>query len=274
MLLSCAGWGCQRTIRAVTGPLRRAEHRICPDCHGTLCAVCAGARPRALFTGPRCPACDGHLVNGARARRVLKSPKAELVRRFEQALRAGQCGQYAESLAGLDAVLAQRATFLAAGFHRGIALRELGRLDEALAAFEWTTRFDPAHLRAYFDQGNTLRDLGRPEEAVIVYDRVLAREPRYFAVLVNKATTLNELGLYEQSLAAATEAVRLDAEGTAVDDTAPVRGHAHGVLGAALTNLGRYEDALAAFDLALSTGPDTPDLHATRALVLARLGRV
>src|SRR5258705_6043652 len=82
--------------------------------------------------------------------------------------------------------------------------------------------------------------------------------------------------LYRDALAAC-EQDRIE-DGAAILSRAlaipPDQARLHGLLGRALTHLGRNEDALASFDRALALGSSTAGLHGSRADALVALNRL
>lgn len=98
--------------------------------------------------------------------------------------------------------------------------------------------------------------------ADVLYLRVLEADPGNRAARMNRAGILVDLGDAEGAAAACRDVL-----------SAGPHAAAHCILGIALFNLDRTEDALAAFDAALALAPDMAEAHNGRANVLRRLGR-
>jgi len=159
----------------------------------------------------------------------------------------------------------------------GMGLLREGRLDEGRAMIEESTAHvlahgtpdlvARAHLRSAFAHATT----GRPAEAVAATDAVLAHagaapDPRVAPqALALKAQALGQLGDVEAAAEAAGESRRRHRAAGPSDELA----HACWLHGVALSQLGRGDEALAAFDEGLAQ-PCPPDLR--RALLRQRAG--
>lgn len=287
MLLACSGWVCPRliSVSSVPGgnPAAREDPEgfamrfmTCEDCGHHFCDRClariAGRQPEGL----PCVRCGGQLSMRYRFRHheAVSAPAPEAIQRYERALTLVDEGRREEAVRELDRAVLLRPAFAAAHYERGLALRHLDRPAEAVAAFDAVLRLDPGNVEARFERGGALRRLGRLAEAADVYREAVRVEPRYTSALINLGITLNELERREEALEVFEEAIRLHATFRAIGDaTGYGASVAQAGRGATLTNLGRYEEALAAIDASISSGPDDPLKYANRAYVLERLGR-
>ncbi|MFI5914076.1 tetratricopeptide repeat protein [Dactylosporangium sp. NPDC051541] len=282
MLLSCAGWRCQRmiSISDIPGgnPVARndPEHysikfQICPDCHKSFCDRCVA--PKTMLRAAKCRECGGKLVDGSQRQKVNGTAVAPLVQLHDEGYRHGAAGNMPAALGCFDQVVAARPDYVAAHFSRGMALRNLGRHDEAIAAFERAFALDPRNPQSMFDVGSIYAATGDYDRALAAYDRALAAEPRYVGAMVNKMVALLNSGRAQLVPPLAEHALMLEAAGQSADHTPNATGYINGAKGAALLALGHNPQALAAIDQAINDGPDTPDNYRNRATALERLGR-
>ncbi len=145
----------------------------------------------------------------------------------------------------------------------GYRLAQVGRFDRALSALAQAENLDPFATDALLIRGNVLLELGRPEEAMAAFRKVEKLACERAATqrgLAEAALRIADLSLAQ---ACATRAVEL-----APDDV-----EAQFVHGRVLQQFGRHEQALDAFDKALSAEPNDAAYLAARALSQAFLGR-
>jgi predicted TPR repeat methyltransferase len=146
--------------------------------------------------------------------------------------------------------LAIKPDFLQARFNLGIALRDQNRLDEARAELEAVLAAQPGHVEAGNALGYVYVRLERWDEAERCFRAALARNPLFPDALVN-------LGNLLSSSARWAEAVALYRSN----------------LASALARLGRIEEAVAAYRLAITANPTNAEMHAQLGIVLYRLER-
>lgn len=284
-VLGCSGWACERLI-SVSGlpggnPVAAAEpeywsteYFFCRECGEAFCDRCAANRRGRTFAVVKsCGSCGGRLDRARPGQQASDRPVSDATAYYRRGKALGEAGRADRALTAFDEAVRLRPGYAAAHFHRGIALVELGRLAEALDAFAEANRRDPAHVQAMFDRGNVFLKLRQPENAVEAYAQAVRIEPRYVNALVNKGVTLSDLGRPAEALADLDEAVRLHAVNEAAGGTDAI-GYAHAARGAALIKLGRYEEAVAAIDTAISIGPDLAHNYHNKAYALERLGRL
>lgn len=285
MLLWCSGWKCQRLISVseVPGgnPAARADpegfamaFQICVDCHANFCDRCQPDQG-GLLRKPSCVTCGGKLVGGSgkRHREISMSPKPEAIRQFERGTGLAEQRRFDEALPALEQAIRLRPEYGAAHTYKGIALRFLGRYPEAIAALDRAVQLHPGDVEALFHKASCLRAQQQLAEALEVYGQVLRIQPRYVDALGNLGVTLVDLGRFQHALEVFDEAIRLDGAGLALGNEPYAVSYAHGGRAAALANLGRDEEALAAIDAAISTGPDVAHRYQVRGQILERLGR-
>lgn len=192
-------------------------------------------------------------------------------------------GDAAAALMCYDAAIAHRPEFAEAHNNRGNALRMLGRLKEAEAVLRHAIVLRPDYADAHNNLGNVLRDMGRAADAEAAHRRALALRPDDLAAQLNLAVVLRDQGKLEMgaALEAAMSAQRvLDSEpenalaANVLGMTSAAAGRSNEAidafrraaakpgyidpwlnLGNVLKELGRFEDALAAFDRAREIAP-------------------
>jgi tetratricopeptide (TPR) repeat protein len=127
------------------------------------------------------------------------------LQRYEEAV---QCYNRAIALAPQHAV---------AFNNRGNTLKELKRYEEALASFGQAIRINPRYADAYFNQGLMLIELARTTldpairaAALASFDQAITLKPDYADAYANKGSFLIELGRMGEAEALLTEALELD----------------------------------------------------------------
>ncbi len=147
---------------------------------------------------------------------------------------------------------------------KGAELYQAGRYQEALACFERCVQIAPDNVNMWSNKGAALQMLGRRDEALACYDRGHAADPNDRRMLDNKIALLSAMGGREQELASCCDALlRL-----APDDLNVCLQK-----GAALYALGRYEQALQAFERCLELAPHNAAMYANKGTALLALRR-
>jgi protein O-GlcNAc transferase len=155
-------------------------------------------------------------------------------------------------------------------YNLGVALYELNELTEAESAFREALRLGDTSGELIFRLLRTLSDQGRSEEGLPIVEHVLANDPSHAWALIMKSETLVGLNCPHDALAVARLAVQAhpdmkEARGTlawalmktgqpaealltfeSLKDSGDLQ-HVAG-RGAALTDLGRHQEAMAIFD--------------------------
>jgi tetratricopeptide (TPR) repeat protein len=276
---------CERLISVseVPGgnPVARADpegfaltFQICVDCHANFCDRCQPDRG-GLLRKPSCMTCGGRLVGGSgkRHREISMAPKPEAIRQYEHGAKLVKDRRYADALPALEQAIRLRPRYVAAHSWRGIALRFVGRYAEAVPALDQALQLHPGDVEALFHKAACFGAQKRMAEALEVYGHALRIQPRFYGALVNQGVTLIDLGRYEEALKVFSEAIRLDGANLALGNERYAVSYAHEGISAALVNLGRDEEALAAIDAAISTGPDVANRYQKRGEILQRVGR-
>ncbi len=144
-------------------------------------------------------------------------------------------------------------------FHNnhGESLRASGRYDDALIAFGNALKLKPDYPEAHNGRGNALRDLGRTDEARDAYETALEHRPGWVPALTNLGA-LCAADDPEQALLHYDRAERAGGTTAELDHRA----------GAALSALGRVEEAALRLARAVQAEPANLDYRRTLARAL------
>ncbi|WP_424195628.1 tetratricopeptide repeat protein [Ampullimonas aquatilis] len=134
--------------------------------------------------------------------------------------------------------------------------------EEAIQCCDTALILDPNHANALNNKGYALKALKRLDEAREVFGKLCKQAPSSTAGWLGIATVDYEDFAYESAMTAARRVLRLDPD--------HLKGMA--VLGGALTQTGRYDEAMLQFDRALRLDPNFNTARFGRALGLLRLG--
>jgi predicted O-linked N-acetylglucosamine transferase (SPINDLY family) len=180
-----------------------------------------------------------------------------------QGLADHRAGRLAEAAAAYRSVLAQAPDQFDALHLLGVIEQQCGRPQQALAWFERALAVDASTAPVHANRGAVLRELQRLDEALAALDRALALDPRHAKALANRA---------------AVRLDRADAAG-ALDDAqaalaiAPTDVAALYNLASALKQLGRRDEARAAFGVVRQCLSDFAPLHVHLGELLREAGR-
>lgn len=210
----------------------------------------------------------------------MRDPQADLNRPIER----------------LRTALALKPDYPEARANLGAAYHRLGRLEEAAAEYRAVLAADPRIVRAEYNLGLVLLDLGRPHDAVVRLQRAVSvtRDPDGYIALANAHRAL---GRTDEAIAQYREALRASPQSALahtnlalaflevdrLEDAArhlrqavrlvPTDAGAHAVLGNVLHRLGQIEEAIDAYDAALTygSGPETADVHNAYGVLLMQI---
>ena len=158
----------------------------------------------------------------------------------------------------------------------GIAHMRTGRYQDAVDSFEKAIAIDPFYSEAWTNLGDSLAMLGRHGEAIGAYNRALGINQNDLYALLKKGISLQETGdsagamkIYEDVVSISDQQVRRHPNYAAYDAELWTN------KGEALFHLGRYEEAVAAYETALKINPkleraDLGKRNAMDAILLAR----
>ena len=169
-----------------------------------------------------------------------------------------------DALRAFDRVIAADSDNVAAITGRAAALAELSRFDDALQAMESILRLGSDHpARVLNNRGNALVRLRRIEPAFASYRRAIEIDPNLIEPKVNSGNVFMLAGQPQQALTSFQEALH---------DHEPLPG-LHANVAAALTELERYDEAIAACDRAIALEPGHARALSTKGRALLAVGR-
>ena len=148
----------------------------------------------------------------------------------------------------------------------------LAKYPQALASFDRVLSLEPSSGEAWLGRGQALLALSRPG-ATEAYQNGLefGIDRSRFSALLDYAEASNALNDYSGALDAFDDAIKLQSAQVGFEEADGLRlyeGRAH-----ALHNLGRFDDALAAYEEALSIDPDNEEVLRNVGNTLNRLER-
>src|SRR5215470_10407796 len=156
-----------------------------------------------------------------------------------------EVGRVPEAIAALQGAVASNPRYTDAYFRLGIALEKLGDIGGAVVAYDRATTLLPSLTEAWFRAGALVYTLGHRDEAIGCFLRAAATGGR---------TTFGRLG---KARALLTEDRNQEAEQvlreTLVAD--PHNAMAYDLLGNLLSECGRFDEACACFERAISIAP-------------------
>ena len=181
-------------------------------------------------------------------------------------------GHLAAAVEQYRAVLRLASGHLGAAINLGLTLKTLGRTDEALAHYKAAIAHHPDDHELFNNLGSVLWERRRFDAAIACFRRALAIRPGFAPGRSNLALGRNVLGQYDEAedlYRALTEDAPEDASGNSEGDSGAWAG-----LGQTLINLGRLDEAMAAFDKALALNAEEVDALLGRARALLLAGRL
>jgi len=165
---------------------------------------------------------------------------------FTIALIQNQLGDRERELAAYDNVLRINPGHTPALLNKGATLYELGRLEWSLKVFNDIVHRYPQEPRGWNNRGLALKGMGKLLEAQASFEKAHAIDPDLEDPLINLARLREERGDMPGAIEGWKDVLRL------VDSRADIWAH----LGTCLKANGEHEDALTAFDRALSLEPE------------------
>lgn len=156
-----------------------------------------------------------------------------------------EIGRTPEAIAALRRAVDCDPRYTDGYFRLGIALEKLGDLGGAIAAYDRATELLPSLTEAWFRAGALVHTLGHRDEAIGCFRRAAATGPKTRFGRLGKARAL----LTEDRDREAEQVLKL----TLVRD--PDNAMAHDLLGNLLAEFGRFDEARACFQRAISIAP-------------------
>ncbi|MHC1710289.1 MAG: tetratricopeptide repeat protein [Methanomassiliicoccales archaeon] len=173
---------------------------------------------------------------------------------FTIALIQNQIGDRERELAAYDNVLRINPGHAPALLNKGATLYELGRLEWSLKVFNDIVHRYPQEPRGWNNRGLALKGMGKLLEARASFEKAHAMDPDLEDPLINLARLREESGDMPGAVDGWKDVLRL------VDSRADIWAH----LGTCLKATGEYEDALTAFDRALTLEPELEHVRRER----------
>ena len=149
--------------------------------------------------------------------------------------------------------------------HRALAgaLDSAGRYEEALEAIGPALALDQADAASHATQGIILGKLGRDAEAVLAFREASKLDPRNHVYVSNLGIALFRLKRYDEAVAPIRQAVDRKPQDTA----------RRAMLSSSLAYLRRFDEALLEIDKALELNSTNAPLHGQRGYILSQIGR-
>lgn len=176
---------------------------------------------------------------------------------------------YHEALGMYDAAVANDPFNSIAWNKLGIAHMRTGRYEDAVYSFEKAIALDPLSANAWTNLGDSLAMLGRHEEALKAYDRALGINQKDTYALLKKGMSLQETGDSSGAMKIYEEVIRnADQEIRKHPNYAAFNAELWTNRGDALFRLGRYEEAVTAYETALEINPKFERAESGRTLAM------
>ncbi|OPX61575.1 MAG: tetratricopeptide repeat protein [Methanomassiliicoccales archaeon PtaB.Bin215] len=173
---------------------------------------------------------------------------------FTIALIQDQLGDRERELAAYDNVLRINPAHAPAMLNKGATLYEMGRLEWSLKVFNDIVHHYPQEPRGWNNRGLALKGMGKLLEAQASFEKAHALDPEFEDPLINLARMREERGDMPGAVEGWKDVLRL------VDSRADIWAH----LGTCLRANGEHEDALTAFDRALTLEPELEQVRRER----------
>jgi protein O-GlcNAc transferase len=158
----------------------------------------------------------------------------------------------------------------------GQALEMLGRETEAAGAYRRAIAANPGHIFSLFQLATLLRRLSQGAEALLAYDACAQLAPQEPQVFIQRAACRFETGDYAGALSDFDHAILLVQQAAAAgrQDRRISLPDLFFNRAAALENLGRDVEALAAYDQVLKLMPGAANAWSNRGILLRKEGRM
>ena len=156
-----------------------------------------------------------------------------------------EVGRVPDAIAALQQAVASNPRYADAYFRLGIAFEKLGNMGGAIAAYDRATKLLPTLTEAWFRAGALVYILGHREEAIGCFQRAAMSGGRTNFGRLGKARAL----LIEDRNQEAEQVLR---ETLVVD---PRNAMAYELLGNLLSEFGRFDEARACFERAITIAP-------------------
>lgn len=172
-------------------------------------------------------------------------------------------GKSKEALTALEIATELKPDFADAWQNKGIVLNQLGQYHEAIGVYEKAIKLQPDFAKAWYNKGNTLGKLERHEEAIVAYEKAIELKPDFAEAWCNKGLMLKEINNLEAALSALENALSYN----------PNLIEALSFKACVLWKLKRYEESIPVFDKAIQFDPNKiEDLYYCKGAALYEIG--
>jgi tetratricopeptide (TPR) repeat protein len=134
--------------------------------------------------------------------------------------------------------------------NKAFCLKSLGRYDEALEAFRNATSIDPLQPGVWYEIGEIFLEKGNTDEAMKAYNISIELDPDYSYSWIRKGSILGRAGMHQDAINCFDEAIRCYNAGY-MSDTKEAKVPLY-LKGIALFEQGKYDEAIMAYDEAIS----------------------
>ncbi|MGO8983982.1 MAG: tetratricopeptide repeat-containing sulfotransferase family protein [Terriglobales bacterium] len=156
-----------------------------------------------------------------------------------------EVGRVRDAIAALQQAVASNPGYGDAHFRLGIAMEKLGNIGGAIAAYDRATKLLPSLTEAWFRAGALFYTLGYRDEAIGCFRRAAAAGDRNSFGRLGKARALLTEDRNQEAEQVLREALVAD----------PGNAMAYDLLGNLLTEFGRFDEARACFERAITIAP-------------------
>lgn len=151
-------------------------------------------------------------------------------------------------------------------YAKGMDLASQGRHEEAIQAYQEALKIDPTYTWVWVYMGMSYSQLGRHEEELYAYDKALEIDPDFIFAWVYKAYGLDDIGRNEEAFEAYKKAIEL-LEHTEEPAYERYKTEIPISLGYLYFKLGKYEEAIEYFEMAINAAPPGTNLEHIRTLI-------
>ncbi len=180
--------------------------------------------------------------------------------------------KYAEAAVSFDQVLRQKPNNSLILAKLCGALSELGRQEEAIASCEKALQTDDnwgdaTPAIAWHNRGIVLKKLNKPQEAIDAYDWAIKINPNYSPAWADRCSLLTEIQRYEEALVSCDKAIQAANWGNI---SPAIAWRQQGLI---FRKLGKFDQAIAAYDRALALNPKDAKTWTEQGILLEKLGK-
>ncbi len=183
---------------------------------------------------------------------------------------------FTEAIVKYNRLLNIDSNYFQAWTNRGYALAGLQKYEEMGESCSTATIINPTAVYAWNCRGEALHNLQRYPEAIASFDQAIALNRTDPIFLINKSESLGALGRTEASITAIEEAIQVLEQIEALEGKESISRE----FAVALTFLGnsyrkkeQYQDAVAAYQRAISYSADYFSAHLGKGIALIKAGR-